>query len=367
MARRSRSRETVVDGVVVVGGGYAGLIAARNAEQRDVAVTIVDPTGRHDHVTRLAAVAGGAASVDDASTELAEFGHAVLIGELATVADGVVTLSDGRSVVADAIVVAAGAVPSLPDIPGLERALTLRTADDALTIRSRVGDSDSVVIIGAGPTGVQLAGAIAHVHRRTSVRIVEHGDRLLSALSSDLGDGAERVLRDRGVAIELGATVDEVTVDGVVVDGAAHDGLVIWAGGFAPNADGLGVPVNDDGRIRVGRDLRIDGMERTFAAGDIAGHTTSSGDPLPMSAQIAVQAGETAGANAARLVAGRPLSDASLAQRGWVLDLSGQRGLAEFGPIRFANPFSDLIPPFLHDVIDLKTRYDLGGLGGLLH
>ncbi len=102
-------------------------------------------------------------------------------------------------------------------------------------------------------------------------------------------------------------------------------------------------------------------MTRTFAAGDVAAHVASDGSVLPMSAQIAVQAGEAAGANAARVIGGREPREATLSHRGWVLDLSGQRGIAEVAGITLAGPFADLIPPFLHEAIDLKTLFDMAG------
>ena len=367
MARTTRpSVDTdTLDGVLVAGGGYAGLHAARAAQQSGAHTTIVDPSGRHDFVTRLAAVAGGASPVRDASCDLAEFGHDVIVGEVAGVVDGIVTLDGGRRIEAEAVVVTSGARPSQPDIPGIELTMPLRTADDALAIRSRLEDAPAVIIIGGGATGVQLAGAIAHVHGDMSVRLVESDDRLLAALDSDVGAGAARILRDRRVMADLGAAVDEITSDGAVVDGEHHDGIVIWAGGFDPCADGLGVTLDEDGRIVVDEYLRIAGMERTFAAGDVAAHRDDNGDPLAMSAQIAVQAGSAAGENAARLLHGKELQSASLVQRGWVIDLSGQRGLAQFGPLILADPFADLIPPLLHEAIDIKTRFGIGGISAL--
>ena len=106
-------------------------------------------------------------------------------------------------------------------------------------------------------------------------------------------------------------------------------------------------------------------MTRTFAAGDVAEHRSDDGERLPMSAQIAVQAGDAAGANAARVVRGDEPKPTSLAHQGWVLDLSGQRGIAEIGGLSLSGPFADLIPPFLHDAIDLKTLFGMGGFGAL--
>ncbi|TVR28608.1 MAG: hypothetical protein EA389_00230, partial [Ilumatobacter sp.] len=143
------------------------------------------------------------------------------------------------------------------------------------------------------------------------------------------------------------------------------EGYVVWAGGFAADAARLGVPTTDDGRIAIDADLRIAGMQRTFAAGDVAGHVDRHGDTLPMSAQVAVQAGNAAGRNAARSVRGEPTESAALRQLGWVVDLAGRRGLAQLGPLVLAGPVLDLVPPVMHHAIDLKDLIEIGGLGAL--
>ncbi len=359
--RRSEHR----DGVLVVGGGYAGLHAVRAVERAGVRASVIDNTGHHDFVSRLASVAGGTAPADDAGRSLRQFADDVEVGSVVAVDDGAVELADGRRITADAVVVTAGAVPSRPPIEGLEHALALRTAADALALRQRIADVSSVVIVGGGASGVQLAGAVAAAHPDLAVHLVEMEARLLAGLPAGLGAGATRILGDRGVEVHLGRGIDRITADGVVLDGDAIDGLVVWTGGFRADAARLGVPTTDDGRIRVDRELRIAGMDHTFAAGDIAAHVDRDGIPLAMSAQIAVRAGTQAGRNAARVVRGEPAEPADLQQLGWVLDLGGRRGLAELGPLVLAGPFADLFPPLLHDIIDLKNLLEIGGVGAL--
>jgi NADH dehydrogenase len=206
---------------------------------------------------------------------------------------------------------------------------------------------------------------VAHAHPDVAVHVIEAGPRLLAGLPVGLGTGAARILRDRGVEVHVGRSVDHITVDGVVLDGQLLAGLVVWTGGFTADAARLGVPTADDGRIRVEPDLRIAGMHRTFAAGDIAAHVDRNGNLLPMSAQTAVRAGADAGRNAARVVRGEPTERVDLQQLGWVLDLGGRRGVAQLGPVELAGPFADLVPPLLHDVIDLKNLLEIGGIGAL--
>jgi NADH dehydrogenase len=360
MAKRTPSHRNV-DGVLVVGGGYAGLHAARAASDAGVHVTVLDPTGRHDFVTRLAAIAGRAESTDDASRQLSSFGHDVIVGTAAGLGDGEVQLADGSTCSADAVVFCAGAGATSPNIEGIRHALPLRTSEHALTIRERLDRNRGVTIIGGGATGVQLAGAISASRAAAEVRIVEMESRLLATLHADTSAGAARILQERGVVVLVDASVDRITADSAVVDGVDLDGVVVWAGGFAPRTEGLDVALNDDGKIVVDEFLRVDGMARSFAAGDVASHVDADGNSLPMSAQIAVQAGEAAGRNAGRVAQGRDPKATSLAHRGWVLDLSGHRGVAEIGGYSLAGPFADLIPPFLHEAIDLKTVLGMGG------
>lgn len=127
-----------VDGVLIVGGGYAGVHTARSVRRAGLSSHIVDPTGRHDFVTRLAAVAGGTAGVSDASALLDDFANDVILGSMTHVRDGEVDLDDGTTLTADAVVVTAGAVPLTPPIDGIEFGRPLRTQDDALSLRDEI-------------------------------------------------------------------------------------------------------------------------------------------------------------------------------------------------------------------------------------
>ncbi|MEM1333021.1 MAG: FAD-dependent oxidoreductase [Actinomycetota bacterium] len=352
---------TMIEGVLVVGGGYAGVHAAQAASRAGASVAVLDPTGTYDFVPRLAAVAGGTAPASDASIPLQELVDRVELGSAVRVADGVVETDDGVVYRADAVIVTAGAVSIIPDVPGIERALPLRTAADALALREAIADASSVVVVGGGATGAQLAGAVAARHD-ASVTMVEAGPSLLAGMG-DLGGHAATVLRDAGVEVLLETSVERLDDTGVVVDsGEQIDGLVVWAAGYDARADSLGIDVHDDGRILLDDHLRVAGFERTFAAGDIALHLDADGRPLPMSAQVAVQAGTQAGQNAARSLAGEPLRSSSLAQRGWVLDLGGWRGVAEIGPISISMAPIDRIAPLLHAAIDVKHLFEIGGL-----
>lgn len=328
-------------------------------------MTIVDPTGRHTFVTRLAAVAGGTAPPEDAATSLSEFGVDVIVGSMTGATDGIVTLDDGRTLSADAVVITAGAVPISPPIDGLDESFALRTEADALALREAIASAEALVVIGGGATGVQLAGAAAHTRPDLSITLIDEVDELLAGMGSATSRDAARILRQRGVELVLGDGVESIDDSGVTVAGRHIDGLAVWAAGFSARADHFGIPCDDVGRILVDDDLRITGWTRTFAAGDMALHYDGGGNELPMSAQIAVQAGDAAGANAARLIDDDTLKPARLSHRGWVLDLGGCRGLAEVGPISLTAPVLDLVPPLLHWVIDVKHLVETRGASGL--
>lgn len=372
-----------VSGVLVVGGGYAGLHAVRAAERAGVAVTVVDASPEHSFVTRLAGVAGGTAPQTDASVPLRDLVDNVLVGRVSAVGDGWIRLEDGRVLQADAVVVTTGAQVARPAIPGLDRAGTLRTAADARALRGRIAQADAVVVVGGGASGVQLAAAAARAHPGTAVHLVEGGASLLPGMAPTLGANAARILDQRGVRVHLRTTVEQISEDGVHTARGTIPGLAVWVGGFAADASSLGLPVDGEGRVVVHDDMSVQSMQRTFAAGDIAAHRDGTGAPLPMSAQVAVRAGTAAGRNAALRTKGAPTRPVHLAQMGWVLDLGGGRGLAELGPLPgpslelggrrlelgpfpLAAPLLDLVPPLLHDGIDAKNLLEIAGPGALL-
>ncbi len=351
--------------VVVVGGGYAGLHAASAVQRLGVDVMVIDDSGSHDFVTRLAAVAGGTAPLSDASAPMKEFQGHTESARVTAVGDGTVELANGRSIDAEAVIVTTGAEVSRPPIEGIEKARGLRNADDAAVLRGLISAADSLVIVGGGATGVQLAGAAAISHPGLQVHLVESANRLLPGSPRSMGRGARRILRSRGVDVLVRTDVDRFTETGVATSAGEIEGLVVWAGGYSADASRLGLPVADNGRVLVGDDLLVEGMERTFAAGDVAAHLDRNGSQLPMSAQVAVRAGTAAGENGARLVRGEELQRVRISTIGQVVDLGGRRGVAQIGPLTLSGELADLLPPLLHDAIDLKDLLEIGGIGAL--
>ncbi len=357
--------------VIIVGGGVAGLHAAVALRRKaTVAVTIIEPTAHHQFLTRLAAVAAGAQPISDAAAPLAamvpeavvEAHRAIRIEEHTETVS--VHLDDERALTADAVIVTAGAEPARPPIKGWAKAQALRSAADALAIRSALETSDGLVIIGAGATGCQLAATAATVHPDLDVAIVDGADRPLPGFRRSLSQRAHDILTERGVEVRLGERVQTIKQHSVTLEGSGEqiDGTVVWAGGFSAKGDNLGLGSTREGRLLIDRTGRTAGSTRVFAAGDIAAHTDRRSELRPMSAQIAAQAGKGVGANVAAFLSGGELSSLTLNNLGWVVDLGGGQGVAEVLGIPLADRFSDRLVPLLHTAIDYRNLWQLGGV-----
>lgn len=356
--------------VVIIGAGYAGSHAAAAASRSgDVEVVVIDHDGRHGFLARMAGVAAGRLRVSDARAPLQELVDAdieVVHGRAVRIDDeaGVVTLDDATTLRAAAVVVAAGSGSPAGSVAGSERyAATLHTPDDALRLRRRLARSSRLVVVGAGPTGVQLAAEVAAARPGIDVHLIEIAGRVLPAEPRRLGDDATQALLRVGVRLHLNTEVARVDRRGVVLgDGRRFDGTVVWAGGWRADASVLlpGAPTQD-GRVIVTSDLRVSGLRRVLAAGDIAAHRDIVGRLLPMSAQIASQAGATAGRNAAALATGHPTRPARLFEIGRIIDL-GDRGVGRIGPIPIGWGPTDRLVPLFHLAVDLRHLWQLGGV-----
>lgn len=358
--------------VIVVGAGYAGVRAAVAARRDGAEVTLVDRTGHHEFSPRLAAVAGGRAPSGDGWAPADELTGVTVVRGRVTEVDGAapgVVLEEGQHLTADAVVVAVGADTAWPHVPGLAgNALGLRTVADALTIRRELVEADRLVVVGGGPTGVQLAAEAAHRHRHLDVTVLEATPHLLPELSLRVGRRAERLLRRRGVDVRRRSRVVQVTPDGAVLDtGSRVDGLVVWATGFAAAGSAL-LPDADtvEGRLAVDRTLRVPGAVSVFAAGDVAAHQDLFAQPLAMSAQTAVRAGAAAGRNAVRVVRGLPPSPVLLFEIGRLVTMGRRVGVGSVLGLPVAGPVLDRTVPLLHEAVDIQHLFQTGGLGAVV-
>lgn len=354
--------------VLVVGGGYAGVTAAQAAAARGSDVVLVDQTGRHELLPRLAQVAGGTAPIGDAWVPLA-----AVVGPRTTVVTDRVTRVDtearhavtatGTVIGYDAAVIAVGAVPSTPAIPGLEdHAWLCKTAHQAVELRQRIATAAALVIVGGGATGSQLAGEAIAAHPGLPITLVDAEADLLPGIAPTLARAARRQLEDAGVCVRTGTGLAEVDADGAVLaDGTRIDGLVVWAGGFAASGHHLTpAAAHCNGRLVVDATGTVPGHGPLLAAGDAAAARGTDGAVLPQSAQVATRAGAAVGRNAARIAAGSTAEPIRLRHLGWVIPLGARRGVADLAGARVRGP-GRLAVRALHDVIDARHLLELGG------
>ncbi|MBC9955925.1 NAD(P)/FAD-dependent oxidoreductase [Yimella sp. cx-51] len=313
--------------VVVLGGGFGGLATVRALRKTDVDVVLID---RHNYNTfqpLLYQVATATLNPGDVTWFLRavrEHNPRVRFvnGEVSTIdhEQREVLLEGGEAVRYDYLVIATGVTANFFGVPGADKyALPLYTRAQALAVRDRLfagleyaaahrqGEDVRIVVVGGGATGVETAGALAELRNndmpvtypelsreRTHVTLIEMAPQLLSAFGEKSQEYARKALLKRDVDLRLNTTVKEVRENGVVVgdDEFLPAGVVVWASGIkAPDAvANWGVPQGRGGRIKVDDHLRVEGLDKVFAVGDIA---VEEGDrALPQLAQPALQGGD---------------------------------------------------------------------------
>lgn len=338
----ARHRSTVV----VVGGGFGGLYAARALAQKGVQVVLVDRVNYHLFQPLLYQVATAALSPGDIAEPLRAIlrryrNVEVLLGEVIRIEPDArtVTLEDGDTFAYDYLVLATGARHSYFGHPDWEPlAPGLKSLADALEMRRRIflalelaerEDDPAVrealltyVIVGGGPTGVELAGSIAEIARHTvrkdfrridprraRIILIEGGDRVLAQYPPDLSANAERALEKLGVEVHTRSVATEVTPDHVTVgDWTIPTRTTLWAAGVSASPLGrqLGVEVDRSGRVPVRPDLTVAGHPEIFVVGDLATLAQPNGKPLPGIAPVAIQQGQAAADNIIRALNGQP-------------------------------------------------------------
>lgn len=319
--------------VVVVGGGFAGVACARKlAASDDFHVTVIDKNDYQQFQPLLYQVATSmlaahdiayplrkiAAEYDDFDTKRAEV---VAIDPVART----VTTRRGETYTGDYLVLAAGSQPNFFGTPGAEHAFPLYSLDDADRLKTRIiqafeeADSDArlvdegaidFVIVGGGPTGVEVAGALSEminttmVHEfpalapRAKVHLVDHGKELLKMFADKGHAYAARVLEKDGVELLLGTGVKAIAPGHVTLsDGTTiKTRCVIWGGGLmaAPVAGAAGLPQGRGGRIDVQPDFTVAGFPGVLVIGDIANIPTKDGKTHPQLGSVALQSGSWA-------------------------------------------------------------------------
>ncbi len=331
--------------VVILGGGFAGLQAARALARDPVDVTVIDRRNHHLFQPLLYQVATAALNPGDIATPIRSVlrdqrNARTLLAEATHIDLGarVVQLHDG-AIGYDYLVVATGATHSyLGQDQWAAVAPGLKTVEDALDMRRRIllafEDAEraedvqtrsallTFVVVGAGPTGVELAGALAEIGRFTLARdfrsfdprglrvvLVEGGNRLLTAMSETLSAAAERQLTDLGVEVRKSAKVTDIDEHGVTfADGSRlASRTVLWAAGVQASPLGvcLSAPTDRAGRVHVEPDLSLAGHPEAFVAGDLM-HAPAGEGIVPGVAPAAIQSGQHVALAIRARMAGRP-------------------------------------------------------------
>jgi NADH dehydrogenase len=357
--------------VVIVGGGFGGLYAAKALAGKPVEVTLVDRKNHHTFQPLLYQVATAVLSPGEIAAPLRRIlrrsrNTEVILGEVTgfDTAARKVRLAHGPEIDYDYLIVAAGARHAYfghddwaADAPGL------KTIEDALEIRRRVllafelaereayltGKKEPLrfAVVGGGPTGVELAGAIADIARRAmatdfkaidtaaaQVTIFEGAARVLGAYPEDLSHKAEKQLKELGVELRLNSIVSGIEAGRIKVgDEWIPANVILWATGVAASPLGklLGAPTDRAGRVLVAPDLSLPGTPEIFVIGDLAALKDTSGKEVPGLGAAATQEGSAAGANILRDLRGEPRVPFKYRDKGTMATVGRNRAVAEIG------------------------------------
>jgi NADH:quinone reductase (non-electrogenic) len=373
--------------VVIVGGGFGGLLAARILARYPVRITLIDRKNHHTFQPLLYQVATAGLSPGEIAAPIrwilrGRSNVQVLLGEVEDfdLSRRVVKLPDA-AIPYDYLIVAAGASHAYfghnewePLAPGL------KTIEDALEIRRRVLLAFELVereaaraeeqvplnfvVVGGGPTGVELAGTLAEIARRvlanefrsidpkrTRIVLLEGGPRILPAYPEDLSRSAEEQLRQLGVEVHTSAMVTDIEPAAVVMSKTRMPAaVVLWAAGVAASPLGrkLGAPVDRAGRVLVNLDLSVLGHPEVFVIGDLAALKDESGKMLPGVAPVAMQEGAAAAHNIGRELQGQPRQNFHYVDKGSLATIGRAAAVAQFGKIHISGFIAWLSWLFIH-------------------
>ena len=381
--------------IVIVGAGFGGLRAARALKHADVRITVIDRRNYHLFQPLLYEVATAGLSPNDIAYPIRavlrrQKNTRVFLAEVVAIDTKrrKVVLQDGE-VEYDYLILATGAGHSYFGHPEWETyAPGLKSIEDALEIRRRIllafemaeRETDeerrrallTYVIIGGGPTGVELAGAIAEIAYTVMVQdfrsirpqdariiLVEAGPRILPFMPESLSLKAEAALKRLGVEIVKNSPVTSVR-QGMVMAGTQtiHAGTVLWAAGVEPSplARSLGVPLDDVGRVPVNPDLSIPGHPEVFVIGDLAAFVDETGKLLPGLAAVAVQQGRHVARNILRMCNGLPSEPFHYVDLGTMATIGRAAAVVNFNWITLSGFVAWVIWIFVHILLLIGFR-----------
>jgi NADH dehydrogenase len=360
--------------VLVVGGGFAGAACARKLGEHDVAVTLIDQHNYNQFQPLLYQVATAQLPPSDVARPMrwlfrrhrgvdVKLGHVTAIDPVAKTA----TCHDGTVFSGDYLVLAMGAEPNFFDTPGADtHAFPLYALADAERLRSRfLGVLEDAyrdptlleqgalnyVIVGAGATGVEIAGAVSDVFERlipnrvpgfprdrVQIHLVDPGKTVLAPFSERAQTYAQKVLEGRGVTLDLGVSVTDIASDRVTLSDGREilTRTVVWAGGIqaARLASGAGLPQGHGGRVDVQEDLTVSGFPGVYALGDVANTLGPDGKPFPQLGSVALQAGRWAAQNILADMDGKERTPFRYRDKGIMAMIGRNAAIAEMGKRR---------------------------------
>jgi NADH:ubiquinone reductase (H+-translocating) len=383
--------------VAIIGAGFGGLNAAKALEQQPVDVTVIDRHNYHQFQPLLYQVATAGLNATDVGYAVRGlFRRQQRVFFRKAEVTGVdwqrneVVLEHEDNVSFDYLVVAAGSTTNYFGIDGAEDyALPLYTLEDAVRLRNHILSlfeaADAVhdlvddgvlnfVVVGGGPTGVEVAGALAElvdmvlaqdfhdldVHRSRIV-LVEMMPVLLGAFSEQSQKYARATLEAKGVEVRTEVAVERITPEEVVLDNGEviRSRCLIWAAGVQAGglASVLGVEQGKGGRIKVDRDLSVPQHPNAFAVGDIADFESADGQQLPQLAQVAIQGGKHAADQIVRTMQRRPRTDFEYFDKGVMATIGRRAAVAELpGGRKLTGPLAWMAWLGLHLVYLLGVR-----------
>lgn len=366
--------------VIVVGGGFAGVAAAKELGSKGVRVLLIDSNNYHQFQPLLYQVATSQIGVSAIARPLRSVFRRyksvrVVTAKVESVdaAARSVTTADGRTIRAGILVIAVGAVPNFFNTPGAEEfAFPLYSVTDATRLGTGItrlldqadktpGGSVDVVVVGGGPTGVETAGAMAEnvkyvvekyfspeLAARCRVHLVDMLPSVLSMFSAKSQSYATDHLEKIGVQLHMGVGVTEVREDGVTLaNGSVVPArIVVWAGGLKAGdlIAGSGLPQGRGGRVDVETDLTAPGVDGVYVLGDAANITDATGAKLPQLGSVAQQAGKWAATNILADLNGGTRTPFKYMDKGYMAMVGRGAAVAELGRkrIQLQGPFAFL-------------------------
>jgi NADH dehydrogenase len=374
--------------VVIIGGGFAGLAAARELRKAPVRITLLDRTNHHTFQPLLYQVATAGLAPSDITVPIRwrlrhQRNTTVLMAEVTAIdaARRVVVLDDAREIAYDWLIVATGARHAYfghdewePFAPGL------KSIDDAYTMRQRFllafehaeRSTDEAerracltfVIVGGGPTGVELAGSIPDIAKHalrgdfrnvdtatTRVLLVEAGPRLLPTFPEALSKAAQRDLEALGVEVRLGTPVTHIDGTSVRIgEEVVATRTVFWAAGNVASPLGrmLGAETDRSGRVKVAPDCSVPGHAEVFVVGDLCTLTREDGRPVPAVAPTANQTGRHAARMIRASLDGKPRAPFKYFHKGDLATIGRHKAVAAFGRLHLSGYFTWFLWLFVH-------------------